>query len=351
MATLTQVAYTTRKLIKFSGIALVFLIIFRFGYQAFSLWWEQTHPKPPPPPTVAFGKLPKISFPANSNGNFTLNLELATQEFPEFSDRAKVFVMPYKKNSFLAFDQAKAVAAGYGFSNEPEAISTEIYKWTNLSPITSILTLNIIDGSFEYTYNWQEDQTILQERNIPGQQQAINDTRDFVARSTGSNTDLTNAQAKVNYFKVAGTKLLPAVSFSEAEFTQVDIYRALIDTLAVATQNPDQGIISALLSGSQAKKFLKVYNNYFPVNYGQLATYPIKSAAKAWEDLKNGKGYIAKIPDNQTSITVRRIYLGFYDTYEPQPYLQPVFIFTDNEGFFGANKFVAYVPAIIDLWY
>jgi hypothetical protein len=327
------------------------LILFRFGYQAFTFWWEKTHPAPPPPPTVSFGKLPKISFPANSSGNIILNLELPTQEFPAFSDRAKVFVMPYKKTSFLAYDQAKAIAAGYGFANEPEAINTDIYKWTNPSPITSSLRLNIIDGSFEYVYNWQEDQTILQEKNIPGQVQAINDTKDFVSRSTGSSTDLLNAQGKVNYFKVSGTRLLPAMSLAEAQFTQVDLYRASIDTLPVATQIPDQGIISALLSGSQGKQFLKVNNNYFPVNYEQYATYPIKTASQAWEDLKNGKGYIAKLPENQTNITVRRIYIGFYETYEPQSYLQPVFIFTDNEDFFGSNKFVAYVPAIIDLWY
>lgn len=327
------------------------VIIIRFSYQAFWAWWEKTHPAPEPEPTVAFGKLPKLVFPDNQSEQLNLTIQLPTSQYPEFPDRADVYVMPYKRNSFLAWDEAKEEAAKMGFTKDPEALTADIYRWTKQSPVTSTLELNIIDGSYQFSYNWQEDQSILESKNVPGEQQAISETKSFISRATTLNQDLTSSRNKVQYLKVAGVKLLPAVSFSEAEFVQVDLFRANIDNYPVMTPDPDIGIVSALLSPAQDRRFLKVNYNYFTVNYNLSATYPIKTPQEAWNDLKSGRGYVAKSPENIKDITARRVYLGFYDTQEPQSYLQPIYIFTDNEEPDGNNDFIGYVPAITDSWY
>ena len=345
MATLTETASLARRLIKFGAILFIGLIFFRVSYQAFTAWWKATHPSPPPPPTVAFQTLARPQFPASPQGELNFILELPTVDFPPFPDRGSVFLMPYKKASFGAWDEAIAQAAALGFSNKPQQLSEEVYRWQKQSPITSTLELNIVDGSFEYNYNWQEDQTLLDSKQVSQEQAAISEAKSFLNRAKRLDEDLVQAETKVTYFKVAGTKLLPAMSFSESDFVKVDFFRAKIDQLPVMTPDPARGIISVLMSGASDRRFLKVTNNYYPVSYSVSATYPIKSATAAWEDLRLGKGYLAHVPDNQTNIVVRRVYLGFYDNFSPQPYLQPIYIFA------GDNDFVGYVPAIIDSWY
>lgn len=345
MATLTEVAYTSRRIIKYGSIGLVVFFVLKIAIQAGIAYWKKLHPPPAPPPTVSFEELPKPKFPPSEASPLTYMLELPTGDFPVFGDRAKVFIMPYKKATFTAWDEAKNKARALGFSGQPEALSTEVYRWVKKDPVNESLDLNIIDGSFKFEYSWQEDAQILEQKNLLGEQQAIAETRSLLAKIKAQEVDLIGGEAKVKYIKVAGTNLLPAVSFSEADFVKVDLFRAKIDDYSVYTPDPEKGIVSALLSGSSRQRFLKLTFSYFPVNYSLFATYPIKSPAEAWEELKAGGGFVASFPENLTSIVVRRVYLGFYDTYEPQTYLQPIYVFS------GDNDFTAYVLAIVDSWY
>lgn len=346
MATLTEVSSVTRKIIKFGSISFVLILLLRILILGGIAWWKVTHPPPPTPPTVAFGKLPKLEFPENPSAPGEYELQMPTGEFPNFSDRAKVFIMPYKTATFLAPDEGKREAAALGFVNSPQVLSEDVYKWERNSPVHSNLKMNIIDGSFEYNYLWQEDPNIPLGKKLPGELESVNETKSFIGQAKTINADLNTGETKVVYLKLSGTKLSQAVSFSEADFVKVDIFRANIDDMPVVTPEPSRGLVSALLSGSTNQRFLKVQYNYFPANYSQFATYPIKTAGQAWEDLKSKKGFIASYDSSKGSkVVVRRVYLGFYDTLAPQDYLQPIFIFT------GDNDFIGYVPAIVDNYY
>jgi hypothetical protein len=345
LATLTQTAYTTRKIIKYGGLGLFGFLIFRGLLLTAIAYYHKLYPPPPPPPTVAFGKLEKIPFPEKPQPTLSYKLELPTKEFPEFPDRAKVFLIPYKRATFDIWDQAKAEAAKLGFNGEPQAITSQVYRWTKKTPVITTLEMDIINGSFEYEYDWQEDPTILEGGNPPGKEQAINEARAFASKAVNIGEDVLNGEAKVIYIKVTGNKLIPVISLSEADFVQVDLFRANIDNLPVMTANPSQGIISTLISGSSKQRILKLIFNYFPVNYTNPATYPIKTPSEAWQELINGRGYIAACKEGIQEVTVRRVYLGYYENYEPQTYLQPIYFFT------GDNDFIGYVPAVTAEYY
>lgn len=344
VATLTEVSSKTRKLIKFGVIGLLSFFIFRIALLAGIAYWKKLHPPPPPPPTVEFGKLKRIKFPDQQLRAFTFILQLPTIDFPDFPDRAKVFVIPYKKANFMVWDEAKKESSSLGFIGEPEQLSTQVYRWTKKSPVTTNFKLNIVDGSFTYEYLWQEDPNILAAKNLPGREQAIIDTISFLKNLKGAQMDLAGDEAKVVYLEVNGNKLQPAISISEADLVQVDIFRSKIEQLPVVTPQPAQGVVSTLLSASSRQRILKVNYNYFPVNLSLFATYPIKTPQDAWQDLKTGKGYSASIDEKSSNVVVRRIYLGYYDTLTPESYLQPVYIFT------GDNDFIGYVAAITDEW-
>ncbi len=308
-------------------------------------YWKKLHPPPPPPPTVEYGKLNRPSFPEQAKKNLNFVLQLPTLEFPTFANQAKVFYIPPRKVDFMTWDEAKAQARNLGFTQEPEPVSNEVYRWRKTNPVPVTFELNIIDGSFIYEYRWQEDPNILSFKNLPGEQEAIAETLEFVKKLKESEISNLGEEAKVLYLKVAGGELKSVVSFSEADLVQVNIFPPKIDQLPVVTPNPAQGVISALLSGSPSQKILKVKYNYFPINPSLFATYPLKTAQQAWQDLQAGKAFLASLSDKTNEVVVRRIYLGYYDTLNPQPYLQPIYIFT------GDNNFMAYVAAITDEWY
>jgi hypothetical protein len=64
-----------------------------------------------------------------------------------------------------------------------------------------------------------------------------------------------------------------------------------------------------------------------------FATYPLKSIVSAWNELTGGGGYIAKRAGS--NVTVRKAYLAYYESNDPQDFLQPVFVFEGDGGFMG----------------
>ena len=344
VASLTEVSYTTRKVIKYGGICLILFLVGRGLLLAGIAYWKLMNPPPPPPPTVEFGKLKPIQFPKQEKENINYTLQLPTIDFPEFPDRAKVLVMPYKLPSFTIWDTATAEAAALGFKSSPEELTSNIYRWTKTTPVTATLTMNIVDGSFVYKYFWQENPNILG-GSLPLESEAAEQVLSFIGEAKNLATDLANADYKVAYVKHTGNKLISTLSISEGDLVKVNLFRANIDGMPVVTPIPSKGIVSALLSGYASQRLLELEYNYFPVDYSSFATYPIKTAAQAWEELRQGKGYIASSSNKNNNIVVRRVYLGFYDSYEPQTYLQPIYIFS------GDDDFLAYVPAIIEEWY
>jgi hypothetical protein len=58
--------------------------------------------------------------------------------------------------------------------------------------------------------------------------------------------------------------------------------------------------------------------------------------------LQQGGGFVAKLDEGISDVTVRNVFLAYYDPDTPQSYLQPVYVFT------GDKNFAAYVPAVLN---
>ncbi len=345
MSTLTQVAYTTRKTIKWGTFIIVLIIFGKIIIGAGLTFWKQLNPPPPPPPTVSFGKLPLIEFPKKEAvGGLQYKLETPTGTFPKFSDRAKVFFIPYQRPNLLALDRAKKEASQMGFIQEPEAVSEKVYQWRKPNE-GLMLVMDTVSGSFDLTYDWQKDQDLLMARNLPGKEQAIKEAINFIQKTKTVELDLLDGRMEVNYVKFSAGKLLSAISPSEANFAKVDMFRKNIDELPVYTGDSNKGIVSVLISGStdNQKRYVNVDFNYFPIQYNAFATYPIKKASQAWEEIKNGLSYISRW-NGKGIVTVRRIYLAYFESEKPQSFLQPIYVFE------GDDNFLAFVPAITSNW-
>jgi hypothetical protein len=346
MPNLIETSYYTRKTIKYGAIALVVMIIGRVILGAAISWWQRAHPAPPPPPTVGFGQLPPLTFPKQEVPELTYQLETVSGDLPVISDRSNVYFMPVIRPNLLALQRATETAASLGFVFEPQSLSDRLYRFSRSSPLPSRMDFDIITGNFDISVDWFNRETFLQEKNLPNNLQAISEAESYLNRADLLSTDLTGGQRLVTYLQASGKGYKPAVSLSEADFVQIDFFRNEIeDGVPIVTSKTDEGIIRVIISGSreQGLRVVGVKYDYYPLDQENFEDYPIKTPNQAWQELQVGGGHIVSLP-NGNSVVVRSVELGFYDAFQPQTYMQPVYIFSGDRGF------SALVPAIDNTW-
>jgi len=340
--TLSDVNAVGRNILKFSIIGIVAFIVLRMMLTAFVSYWKATHPEPPPPPSMGFGKLTKIEFPLELIRPDELILELPNNRLPIFGDRAKVFFMPFSSPSLLADEQAKKMAERYGFTTQPQIVDTYEYRWFKKEPFETTLEVDIRNFNFNLESNYLSQTELLLGAQLPDDYTAVQMVKSFLNRSNALPEDVATNSGQITYLKSLGGELLEAVSLSDADLLKVDLDRYPIDDqYEFYTPEGDEGIISALVTGAYGKdvSVVEIRNSYQKLDYSQVETYPLWSVKQAWEALKDGDGYVAQGQELETAV-VREITLGYYDQFEEQQYMQPIFVFR------GDDNFLAFIPAL-----
>jgi hypothetical protein len=347
MASLTQIAITTRKIIRYSIYAIIFLIIVRITLRIGIAAYRFFFPAPPPPPTVSFGKISKIPFPEKeAPENLTYTLETPEGVLPKLPDQGKVFFIPRASSAFLQLDVAKEKAASLGFSPNETMLTETTYLFTHpMSP--ALLKINTVTGKFSISYDLTADVSLIGTRP-PAPEVATSIARSYLS-SAGLLADDLYGPATHEFLRVEGNKFTPALSLSEADFIKVNLYRQEIDEFPSLPANPKEANVWFIISGSnrRERQIIAAEYHYIPINQEQFATYPLKKAEEAWEEIKGGKAYIANpglIEDND-SVKIRRIYLAYFDPASGGEFYQPIIVFDGDEGF------TAYVPAIASEYY
>lgn len=348
MASLTVTAYYSRRIIKYGSFGIVVLLILRSIFISARAYWKKAHPPPPPPPTVAFGKLPKLKFPEQPGlPTLTFKLENISGTLPKLGDRGKVFFIPKSSSNLLAWDKTRAWARGLGFTQEPQKIGEFDLLFTTGSSPQTTLEVNVLNRNFTLVYDWRNDLEILSQGNPPQESQAVSSGKSFLQSANVLTEDLLQGKGEVIYFKYVEGNLVKALFFSEANFAQVNLFRQDIEGIRVLPPNPKESLVNVKLSASKdrGRSIIEVKFIHFPVSLNNFATYPLRDTTSAWNLLKNGKGFVANLGDNQSgNITIRNVYFAYYDSNEPQNFLQPVIVFE------GDRDFYAYVPAVTESW-
>lgn len=348
MATLTETAYYSRKIIKYGSIALVSLLIIRSTVISFKAYWKKAHPAPPPVPTVAFGKLPKLQFPERPNlPPITLKLETISGSLPKLSDQAKVFFMPQASPNLVAWENTRVWANRLGFSKNPEATDKFNYRFTTDTFPKTTLDVNVLTRNFSLVYDWRNDLGILSEGNPPQEGQAIAVACNYLRGIDVLTDDILDCQGESIFLKYNNGDLIKTLYNSEANFAKINFFRKNIDGIRVLPPNPKDANISVLLSPSvySNRGIIEVKFTHYQVSYEKFATYPLKDSESAWAQLAAGKGFVANFGNNPDGkVTIRNAYLAYYDYDLPQNFLQPIIVFE------GDGDFYAYVPAVSDLW-
>ncbi len=346
MTTLTSVAVTTRKIIRYSIFFIIFLIIGRIVLGIGIGIFNKLFPAPPPTPTVAFGPLPKITFPQNQNlPTLTYTLQTPTGELPKFPNQATVYRMPREASNLSSLDAAKRKAAALGFTTDPVSESQTLYKFSH--PIVpASLEMNIVTGVFSISYDLSKDPGPISQRP-PSPEVAVDNVKSYLKGGGLLPDDIEGGTSTHDFLKIENKQLVPAISLSESALIKVNLFRQEYDKIPTLTPHPTQANIWFLVGGSQAreKQIIGGEFHYFPIDSTLSSTYPIKTPQVAYNELSQGKGYIADIGLNSTgNITIRKVYLAHFDPDTQADFFEPIYVFE------GDNGFIAYVPAVTDAY-
>lgn len=339
---LTQTAYASRRIIKFGSIGIVaFSMLWGISTAAYKAYMA-AHP-PYVAPTVKYGRIPRLIFPEKETQLKKFTYELPNDTVPTFKDQTKVYVIYRPDKTLLALEEDKKTAASFGFTSEPVQLETGLYKFQD-TVNNKTLTVNVLTGDFTMTYPYSSDQMLIKPEKMVSKTEAIAIASGFLGKGKKYTTDLVNGEKIVTFWKIEGDGLKSVSSQSEANAARVDLYRQTLDNLPILSVNFGQASVSVLVSGAtvEAKKIIGVNFKDMTINQASYSTYPIKTGQEVVDSLNSGNYWIARDVSSE-NVTIRKIYLAYFEPMTLTNYLQPIFVV---EGDSNDNKFVAYIPAI-----
>ena len=109
------------------GVIIILILLISLG----RVLKNTIFPPKPLPATVAFGKLPKpdLTEGIKPSAGITYKIETISGQLPTLPNTAKVFAIVANESSFGALEKTKTIVSKLGFTQEPQQISGNIYKF------------------------------------------------------------------------------------------------------------------------------------------------------------------------------------------------------------------------------
>lgn len=348
MANLTETAYYTRRTVNWLIIGFFAYLFLRVLWALAVTLWLIAFPPKPPPPNFAFNKLPALQFPktATPSGDLTFRLETIEGAVPRGPDTAVVYLMPKQAANLLALTKTQDFAQRLSLNPNPIQESKNIYRFEDDDVPLRRLRYDIVSNNFILRYLYEQDTGLFAERILPSSDASIAEAKSLLQTYNVYVDDLAQGISKVTFLKLRGDTLISTTSLSQSDAVRVDMFRKDIEKTPVYSPFPDEGPVSILFSGAtqSKKRILQFAYTFWPIDYETKGTYPIKPSTLAWQELQTGNGYIARYPTTGKTALVRTVKIGYYDSFDPQTYLQPIYVFEGDFGFLG------FVPAVSPEW-
>jgi len=344
MLTLTKAAVTSRKAIRYGIYGIVALIVLRFAFGLLVDIYKRVFPPQAPPPTVKYGVLPEIPFPNQEKQNLTYELEFLN-DVQKFPTQLQVFFIPKPTTNLLALENAQNKASSLGFNREGKELVETIYSFTSPDNL-STLNINIVTGAFSISYDTNSNPNVLDSR-APDFDIATTLVKGKLQSAGLLPQDLADGTPINQYLKKSSVReFVPALSQSESNVTQVNLYRKPYGTNEIPsiTQNADRS--NAWFVIAAPSTIIAAEYHYFMVDETEFATYPIKTLEEAWQDLLSGNSFVVSRGSNQSDeVLITNAFLAYFDPSQYTEFYQPVIVFENEEGF------RALVPAIANEFY
>lgn len=328
--TLTEAAVATKKgAVWFSIFILACLIVFII-YQIIYNDIVLPHQKQQEAlPTTKFGVLPQPALPHSlqSASSYSYTIDTETGDLPaQYPSTMNVYFVPQLGTTLLAFDRVKNLANSLGFTSDPTVVNNTQYHFTDSSG--GELTIDLDTANFKFNRN--VDLTNA-ENTLPDADQIASDFVSYLSSKGLMQDNLNNGRTNVVFEHSSNT---------DSDTATVSIWPNDIGQFKIVTPKYSVSNINALVTKStdEQNKYSQMQYIYWNPDLTTLSTYPIKSPAQAFADLKSGKGVMVIQPENKTA-SITSVTLAYYEPDSYQKYLEPVYVFSGPD-------MVAYVPAI-----
>jgi hypothetical protein len=297
---------------------------------------------------VAFGVLPQINFPeSTSSGSLVYSLETLNGRFPNLPSIGKVYFIAVPKENLQSINRSVEQAMKLRFTAEPSVITKTVRQWINPDNPLLSLRYNVATGNFIIKYDWANDSSIFDIKELPDKDTALLESKNFFNNLGLLPKELQEGKTQISFYRASVGAYTQAPSLSSADFVRIDYFRNNLDNLPLVGDMPNHSPLYIIYSGikDEFRRMVEVHYVIWDIDKDTFATYPLKSIDEAWNDLKNGGAYISNQGTGGSNlINIRQIYLAYYYSDNPTSFLQPVYIFEGDKGF------IAYVSAISKEW-
>lgn len=353
MSQLTEISIVTKKAAFWLVIVFITYIILKFSFDAFVIYWKKTHPVPLTPPDVRFGKLvaPDFSFVSTSSSGLKFKLQnVEGLPIKDATAAGRVYSMPKKLPTLLDTQKVRDFVAKIGFTDPEEPLSSTLYRFTDPKDKLRTLEIDTTNRNFKLKYDYKNNPAVFTGGTVADKDAAIKEVKDYITFNSLFDGSVLKGKitAKLLTYNPQTQTAGAASSLSDTNLLKINFFKNDLDGKKILPPGYTESYNFALYTPSSMvdKRILEIFYTFWPIDSDDFATYPLRSSEAAWQDLADGYAFVIKLGNNNSSdqIIIRNIYLAYYDSEEPQNYLQPVYVFE------GDNDFVAYLPAISSDW-
>ena len=349
--TLTEITYYSRKFLPFSIIIILVIAIVGFGIQLLFLYFnaqsitqtssqvEQLAISP------LFDRIkPPVISEARSASTYTFVLDTfdGTANPEQATSAAQVYFIPQKTASFGFLSKIYLMAQASGFDTNITQHRLED-KIAVFDDGKRTLRIDIRNFNFEFDYKLTESDPLGVAPESLNEQTIISTANTYLGSMNRYPTDFSAGDTNVIYlaFNPETKQVITVDKIEGANIADVDYYLPDLNGYPVVTSSyyNSPHFVMVLLNGGE-QKVIQSTVAYLDRSVDQIGIYPLKTPQQAWEELQRGKGYVvsAKLPEGE--VTIKKVFMGYYDPDVYQEYVQPVYVFL------GEQEFVAYVPAV-----
>lgn len=294
---------------------------------------------------LIFGKIgpPEIPQSTTSAGlKFTLD---TIEGVPvTATEAAKVFFLPQLNPRFGYSEKIYLMAKSFGF--DTAVVKHKLVdKTATFSDAEKTLTIDISNFNFKFDRKVNSELFSSSQLTIPSKPEIENKAIDFLKKIGRYPDELGKGTANVIYLKYnpGNQNFVNVKKRDQAQLVEIDFRRPDTDSYKTVTPRffTSQNYVIMFFEGSDYT-IIKSQIAFFEKSEEQVGIYPIKTGDQAWAELNNGKGFVVAGTQEQKNIVIKSMKLGYFDPDIYQNYLQPVYVFLDDENFAG------YVPAVKD---
>jgi hypothetical protein len=344
--TLTQINNFFRSMIKYGIFFIIGFLLLRAGYFAFVESLRSFLPTPIIKPTAGFGLLPNPKFETKKAfekpNSYALSLPVVRgkTKFPEFGEGGLIEIYSYAKKSLslTVEDRVRGLVKLYGFTDDPKVLNETTYRFEReKNGLKLNLKINALDNHMSLTSKYTIKENFVSGNDLPDKFSTMQTVQKYLQVGNLLPEEFTSESFKISYVKALSTNLQEVKNIHEANFLKVNLERPLInDKYGFVYSNPKKLSIEVIVGAYENKKMeiVAMEYQYTDIDLENFHTYPLRSVESAWLILQSGEGYIAEKAKDPEAI-IENIDLAYYETYDDQEYLQPVYVFSNRNGFLG----------------